>query len=171
MTTFHPHNHPVIPTLTVTIVQHIKLTQRIKPRSYSRWAAELGFHPEQFTHFYLCWSIVRKVQPSSEVYCGALAILSLVVLSVSQSLAKAVWVTTTLFMLEYCLYRAEVHFLSTCLLWGHQTLYRPGYSAFMFNTLIWTKVSHIFPCCRGLWKVYFIICLIQGIFNFPLNHF
>lgn len=98
MTTFHPHNHPVTPTLTVTIGQHIKLTQRIKPRSYSQWAAELGFHPEQFTHFYLCWSIVRKVQPSSEVYCGALAILSLVVLSVSQSLAKAVWVTTTLFV-------------------------------------------------------------------------
>lgn len=113
MTTFHPHNHPVIPTLKITIVKHIKLTQWIKPRSYSQWAAELGFHPEQFTHFYLCWSIIRKVQPSSEVYCGSLAILRLVVLSVSQSLEKSVWVTTTLFMLEYCLYRAEVHFLSS----------------------------------------------------------
>lgn len=29
MITFHPHNHPVIPTLKITIVKYIKLTQWI----------------------------------------------------------------------------------------------------------------------------------------------
>lgn len=169
MITFHPHNHPVIPTLKITIVKYIKLTQWINqgptvnelqswdsPRTIYAFLFVLKHRQKGAVLWGLLWLTGNSevgstvcVTDSGKVHVGHHHTVYVRVLSLQS------W--------------GPLSFKHAC--FGGIRLYLPGYSAFMFNTLIWTKVSHVFPCCRGLWKVYFIICLIQSIFNLPLNHF